>query len=154
VLVGSSGLETVKLSDVGLSRTLATSDYYRKTSSAKVPVKWMAPESIVDRMYTSASDVWSFGVLCWEVFSFGETPYSKWSIYDLVCDLVRGKRLEQPSSCPPEMYVVRETSKYISSHLVSFDVISQCWSLDPKDRPTFRRIKVQLEDFSEAGMRL
>ncbi len=67
VLVKDPRMEVVKLSDVGLSRALSTSDYYRKSSQTRVPVKWMAPESVLDRVYTSASDVWSFGVLCWEV---------------------------------------------------------------------------------------
>ena len=59
VLVGSVGLGVVKLSDVGLSRALAASDYYRKTSAMRVPIKWMAPESIHTRLYTARSDVWS-----------------------------------------------------------------------------------------------
>ena len=75
VLVGMDGLKTVKLNDFGLSRTLTTSSYYMKTSDDKVPVKWMAPESVIDRKYSSASDVWSFGVFCWEVFEHGKTPY-------------------------------------------------------------------------------
>jgi serine/threonine protein kinase len=104
VLVGSSGLETVKLSDVGLSRTLATSDYYRKKSDNKVPVKWMAPESIVDRVYTSASDVWSFGVLCWEVFSYGAAPYPGRNASDVVVDLLAGYRLPCPEACPAEVF--------------------------------------------------
>ncbi len=89
MLVGESGLASVKLSDLGMSRVLSSS-YYRKTARYKVgavddeqsavlrcvqvPVKWMAPESIFDARYSSASDVWSFGVLGWEVFMLGEEP--------------------------------------------------------------------------------
>ena len=67
VLVGINGLGSVKLNDFGLSRTLTTSNYYKKTSNDKIPVKWMAPESVFERVYSTKSDVWSFGVLCWEV---------------------------------------------------------------------------------------
>ena len=76
MLVGSSGLDCVKLSDVGMSRALKESEYYRKTSKGKVPAKWMAIECLIDRRYTHASDVWSFGVMCWELYSFGATPYT------------------------------------------------------------------------------
>ena len=91
VLVSAVGLEVVKLSDVGLSRPLMQSEYYKKTSKDKVcdetlemfslnhffqiPAKWMALESLLNSRYSHASDVWSFGVLCWEVFSFGARPY-------------------------------------------------------------------------------
>ena len=100
VLVGSSGLNVVKLNDFGLSRTLTTSDYYRKASNDKIPVKWMAPESIVDRKYSSASDVWSFGVLCWEVFEHGKTPYPDMSVSQVPSQLLRGYRLPRPEQCP------------------------------------------------------
>jgi serine/threonine protein kinase len=75
VLVGSTGLECVKLSDVGLSRTLKESDYYRKTTKGKVPAKWMAIEYLSSGRFSHASDVWSFGIMCWELYSFGEEPY-------------------------------------------------------------------------------
>ena len=91
VLVGASGIDVVKLSDVGLSRPLKSSEYYRRTSKGKarawcrvqvmrlmavqVPAKWMAIESLIEGRYTLASDVWSYGVLCWEVFTFGADPY-------------------------------------------------------------------------------
>jgi proto-oncogene tyrosine-protein kinase Ret len=105
VLVGVDGLSTVKLSDVGLSRTLASSDYYRKTSNMKVPIKWMAPESIFERLYTSASDVWSYGVLCWEVYSLGLAPYHGQSADQLISMLMRGERLMQPELCPSPVFV-------------------------------------------------
>jgi serine/threonine protein kinase len=105
VLVGAAGLSVVKLSDVGLSRTLASSDYYRKTSNNLVPVKWMAPESILERMYTSASDVWSFGILCWEVFSLGEVPYPRRTAEEVLLLLKRGERMPKPDLCPDNMCV-------------------------------------------------
>ena len=114
VLVGSRGLSSVKLSDVGLSRPLMAADYYRKRPGGKIPAKWMAPESLFERVCTSASDVWSYGVLCWEVFSYGAEPYADHaSIEDAVRWLMRGNRLARPESCPPELYVavsIRVTS--------------------------------------------
>ncbi len=71
----------------------------------QVPVKWMAPESILERRYTSMSDVWSFGVLCWEVFSRGKAPFKELSAEGFVSALMRGVRLEQPERCPRPLYV-------------------------------------------------
>jgi serine/threonine protein kinase len=99
-------LETVKLSDVGLSRTLTSSDYYRKVTYSKVPLKWMAPESTLERLYTSASDVWSFGVLCWEVYSLGETPYRGLRAEQVLLAVESGVRLERPALCPTEVFVI------------------------------------------------
>jgi fibroblast growth factor receptor 2/cadherin 2 type 1 (N-cadherin) len=105
VLVGSEGLNKVKLSDVGLSRTLTSSDYYRKVSSNKVPLKWMAPESILERLYTSASDVWSFGVLCWEIYALGDTPYKQFRTDEIVMTVLRGFRMPCPPLCHADVYV-------------------------------------------------
>ena len=69
----------------------------------QVPVKWMAPESITDRKYSTSSDVWSFGVLCWEVFSLGEAPYRALSAEGAVNAVLRGNRLERPELCPEDM---------------------------------------------------
>ena len=121
MLVGTDGLKTVKLNDFGLSRTLSTSDYYKKVSSDKIPVRWMAPESIVDRKYSSASDAWSFGVFCWEVFEHGKTPYPGLSLEALITFLLRGNRLGKPESCPGALY----------------DLMLQCWQVDAKARPAF-----------------
>ena len=72
----------------------------------QVPVKWMAPESILERRYTIKSDVWSFGVLCWEVFSSGKAPFDEMTPEAfVVATLNRGVRLEQPERCPRPLYV-------------------------------------------------
>jgi serine/threonine protein kinase len=65
--------------------------------SVQVPVKWMAPESIFDARYSSASDVWSFGVMAWEVFSFGEEPYKDVDPIAMARSLIRGVRLTRPA---------------------------------------------------------
>ena len=105
VLVSQDGLSSVKLNDFGLSRTLSTSDYYQKTSSDKIPVKWMAPESLIDRKYSSASDVWSFGVLCWEVYECGRTPYPSMQAAELVAAIMKGYRMPCPDNCPEPLFV-------------------------------------------------
>ena len=94
----------VKLSDVGLARTLMSAAYYRKTSEDKVPVKWMAPECLHDRKYTSKSDVWSYGVLCWEVFSNGTKPYPGMNAHAMMAAVMKGYRMPKPEPSPIEMY--------------------------------------------------
>ena len=114
---------TVKLSDLGLARTLPESGYYIKASQDKVrlvranittsclyfsfpqiPIKWMAPEAIVERRYTPASDAWSFGVLCWEVFTFGSRPYANMTAEGTLLAVRRGYRLPRPEQCPEDLY--------------------------------------------------
>ena len=154
VLVGADGLSTVKLSDVGLSRTLASSDYYRKTSNMKVPIKWMAPESILERLYTSASDVWSFGVLCWEVYSLGIAPYPRRAPDELVSMLLRGERLPQPDVCPSRVFVVSYRCSFLYDANCRFSVLLQCWELDGLDRPSFQEVLRQLERVAEVETRI
>ena len=78
-------------------------DYYRKRTQAVVPLKWMAPEAIKEAKYTSKSDVWAFGVLGYEVTSFGMTPYGALGGQELMAELEHGYRLPQPSACPDHL---------------------------------------------------
>ena len=133
VLVGNDGLKTVKLNDFGLSRSLSSSNYYKKSSNDKIPVKWMAPESVIERKYSSASDVWSFGVFCWEVFEHGKTPYSGMTVDNVVTYLLRGNRMSKPQECPDAIY----------------DLILQCWQLEVDARPSFKTIVSLLEETAE-----
>ena len=103
VLVGFQGLSVVKLNDLGLSRSLSTSAYYKKTGRELLPVKWMSVEALLDRKYSSASDVWAFGVLCWEVFSRGDEPYSDMTAQDAAMAVLQGHRLERPEACPENL---------------------------------------------------
>ena len=117
ILVGTT-LSTVKLADVGMSRALVTSSYYRKAARSKVPARWLAIEAMLDRLYTPASDVWSFGVLCWEVrpraghvllrhrvqvFALGAEPYGDMTNEQAVRAVLQGLRLSCPSVCPRDM---------------------------------------------------
>ena len=66
-------------------------------------MKWMAPESVQERKYSSASDVWSFGILCWECFAYGEKPYAGMSAHATIAAVSRGFRMARPAACPPDM---------------------------------------------------
>ncbi|KAM7535567.1 hypothetical protein Aperf_G00000100233 [Anoplocephala perfoliata] len=111
-----------KIADFGLTR--AACDYYRKCSDGRLPIKWMAPESIFDRRYTAKSDVWSFGILLWEIFSFGGTPYPTLSAEALLKALQLGFRNEQPVASPNAVY----------------NLMLTCWSIDPNTRPSFAHL--------------
>ena len=87
------------------ARDIDLADYYRSTNTDALPLKWMAPESIRDKVYTSKSDVWSFGVLAWEVFSYGKTPYGYMTGIDIAQAVSAGQRLEQPTNTTEQMYV-------------------------------------------------
>ena len=92
-----------------------------QASNNRVPVKWMAPESVLERWYTSASDSWSFGVLGWEVFSLGLTPYDKMSPNEVILFLSRGMRMPRPELCPMPLFEVVLCSLSVdSAGIVSF----------------------------------
>ena len=80
-------------------------NYYRQQTKTAVPLKWMAPETVHEAKYSSKSDVWAFGVLCYEVTSLGMTPYGALSGHELMAELQRGYRLPQPATCPAALYV-------------------------------------------------
>jgi len=124
LLTGQQQLEC-KLADFGLSRRVAPgSDYYRRTvgTSAPIPVRWMAPESLEDGVSTINSDKWSFGVLLWEIYSLGLRPYIGVANHEMVNHLQLGHRLMQPRGCPDEVYA---------------GVMQQCWEVNPAARPAF-----------------
>jgi serine/threonine protein kinase len=115
---------TVKIADFGLSRDVHYLQYYRKTGKALLPIRWMSPEAMVDGRFSSASDVWSFGVLSWEIWTFGQTPYGAHSpteIFDLV---IKGYRLSKPNCCPKAILIL----------------MSSCWNLSPAERPLFAEL--------------
>ncbi|XP_064477295.1 LOW QUALITY PROTEIN: tyrosine-protein kinase transmembrane receptor ROR2-like [Ornithodoros turicata] len=125
-LVGDS--LTVKISDFGLSRDVYSSDYYRVQSKSLLPVRWMPPESILYGRFTTESDVWSFGVLLWEVFSYGLQPYYGYANQEVI-DLVRARQLLPcPEDCPPHLYAM----------------MVECWHEVPQRRPTFRELHARL----------
>ncbi|XP_061699267.1 tyrosine-protein kinase receptor TYRO3 isoform X1 [Syngnathoides biaculeatus] len=120
----------VRVADFGLSKKINPGDYYRQGSVAKLPVKWIALESLADNVYTTQSDVWAFGVTMWEVMTRGQTPYPGVENSEIYEYLIRGERLKKPAECAQDVY----------------DVMHSCWSPVPKCRPTFRRLAVLLEE--------
>jgi serine/threonine protein kinase len=121
----------VKIADFGLSRVLASEgDQYVMKNRGKLPFRWMALESLEFRRFTVKTDVWAFGIVLWEIWTFGTVrPYSGIEPRDLVEQLRRGRRLNQPRDCPDSV----------------FDVMLTCWSTDPRERPAFSELRSTLE---------
>ncbi|KAE9419299.1 hypothetical protein Angca_004455, partial [Angiostrongylus cantonensis] len=94
----------MKISDFGLSRDVHCNDYYRKKGNGRLPIKWMALEALDSHMYTVESDVWSYGILLWEIMTMGGTPYPTIAMPQLYSVLKGGYRMEAPQKCPGEIY--------------------------------------------------
>ncbi|NXT68687.1 MERTK kinase, partial [Chaetops frenatus] len=124
---------TVCVADFGLSKKIYSGDYYRQGRIAKMPVKWIALESLADRVYTTKSDVWAFGVTMWEIATRGMTPYPGVQNHEIYEYLFHGQRLKKPEGCLDELY----------------EIMSECWRADPATRPSFSQLKVQLEKLLE-----
>ncbi|CAJ1087481.1 protein-tyrosine kinase 2-beta-like [Xyrichtys novacula] len=127
VLVASP--DCVKLGDFGLSRYIDEQEYY-KASVSRLPIKWMAPESINFRRFTSASDVWMFGVCVWEVFSQAQQPFFWLENGQVIIQLESGVRLPKPQHCPPNVY----------------SLLTRCWAYEPATRPSFSHLACSLND--------
>lgn len=127
VLLGKNNIAMV--SDFGLSRDVYESGEYENTSGGMLPVRWMAMESLEDYTYTTKSDVWSFGVVMWEIESGGKMPYSGLGGIEIIDYLKAGKKLKQPDGCSDEIY----------------QIMRSCWNLEPSKRPTFLELLTSLE---------
>uniref|UniRef100_A0A8K9UYU8 Fibroblast growth factor receptor n=1 Tax=Oncorhynchus mykiss TaxID=8022 RepID=A0A8K9UYU8_ONCMY len=114
----------MKIADFGLARDVHNIDYYKKTTNGRLPVKWMAPEALFDRVYTHQSDVWSYGVLLWEIFTLGGSPYPGIPVEELFKLLKEGHRMDKPANCTHELYMI----------------MRECWHAVPSQRPTFRQL--------------
>ncbi|GMS99323.1 hypothetical protein PENTCL1PPCAC_21498, partial [Pristionchus entomophagus] len=129
--------ETCKIGDFGLCRSVGTEEENYHSHGGKLPLKWMSPEAIDKYHFSAVSDVWSYGVLLFEIVTLGGTPYVDWPAAELLMRLKRGERMERPDNC--------------SEHL--FEVMSACWAELPSDRPTFtklrKRLGVLLEDVNQ-----
>nr|KAF6280149.1 fibroblast growth factor receptor 3 [Pipistrellus kuhlii] len=119
----------MKIADFGLARDVHNLDYYKKTTNGRLPVKWMAPEALFDRVYTHQSDVWSFGVLLWEIFTLGGSPYPGVPVEELFKLLKEGHRMDKPANCTHELYMV----------------MRECWHAVPSQRPTFKQLVEDLD---------
>ncbi len=129
---------TVKISDFGLSRDIYAADYYRVQTKSLLPVRWMPPESILYGKFTTESDVWSFGVVLWEIYSYGLQPYYGYSNQEVI-EMIRSRQLLPcPEDCPSRMYAF----------------MVECWHEIPTRRPPFSEIHSRLrhwEGFSASA---
>ncbi|XP_038066681.1 angiopoietin-1 receptor-like [Patiria miniata] len=117
---------TAKVSDFGLSRG---ENIYVQKSSTRIPVRWLAIESLTRRVYKSKSDVWSFGILLWEIATYGSTPYPGIESKSLAERLLDGYRMPKPDNCADEIY----------------NLMLKCWHEVPSKRPTFKVLYQALE---------
>ncbi|XP_066460149.1 tyrosine-protein kinase SYK isoform X2 [Eleutherodactylus coqui] len=121
-----------KISDFGLSKAIGSDEnYYKAKSCGKWPVKWYAPECINFYKFSSKSDVWSFGVLMWEAYSYGQKPYKGMKGADVSQMIESGNRMESPPRCPPELY----------------DLMKLCWTYKVEDRPSFVNVELKLRNY-------
>ncbi|XP_065224645.1 plexin-A4-like [Planococcus citri] len=119
----------LKIADFGLARNIQSKEYYKKKTKGRLPVKWMAPEALSHLLFTTQSDVWSYGILLWEILSLGGVPYPTFRSMDkLIKDLKSGYRLEQPPNCS----------------LKTYNLMCECWHYLPEKRPHFSSIAEEL----------
>lgn len=122
VLVGEN--RVCKISDFGLARSLQEDIYTRRTQ-ARFPIKWMAPESIFNAKSTTKSDVWSYGIVMWELFTLGGSPYPGVSVQELISLLEDAYRMPKPNHVSEKLYAI----------------MMECWNEQPQNRPTFKWIR-------------
>uniref|UniRef100_A0A8C5D8C9 Tyrosine-protein kinase receptor n=1 Tax=Gouania willdenowi TaxID=441366 RepID=A0A8C5D8C9_GOUWI len=127
---------TVKIGDFGMTRDIYETDYYRKGGKGLLPVRWMSPESLKDGVFTTYSDVWSFGVVLWEISTLAEQPYQGLSNEQVLRFVMEGGLLEKPQNCPD-----------------MFELMRMCWQYNPKMRPSFVEIISSLKEELEPSFR-
>ncbi|XP_073255027.1 tyrosine-protein kinase receptor Tie-1-like [Porites lutea] len=130
VLVGHDN--QIKVSDFGLMRQIYE-DVRSSAKSKKLPVKWMAPEALYQGLYTTKSDVWSFGVVLWEMATLGGVPYPTLTNSELYRLLGTGYRMERPDMCSDDVY----------------ELMADCWKEEPRSRPSFYQLIEKLEVIME-----
>ncbi|EFX73008.1 hypothetical protein DAPPUDRAFT_308023 [Daphnia pulex] len=132
VLLADDGV--AKVADFGMARKMYYEGNYQQTGQKLMPVKWMAIESLTDRIFSTQSDVWSYGVLLWEIFTLGKVPYPGLEGNTLVRQLEKGYRMEKPDFAPTCMG----------------EIMSSCWKADPKERPSFSEIEEMISSQMES----
>ena len=116
-----SGDEVVKVGDLGMARDVYMTNYYRANGRGPMPIRWMAPESICDGKFSSQSDVWSYGVVLWEIATLAELPYQGLSNEEVLSHVKGGQHLALPEN----------GSDFFHSLML------ECWQIQPDSRPTF-----------------
>nr|XP_015805239.2 high affinity nerve growth factor receptor [Nothobranchius furzeri] len=118
----------VKIGDFGMSRDIYSTDYYRVGGRTMLPIRWMPPESIMYRKFTTESDIWSFGVVLWEIFTYGKQPWYQLSNNEAIECITQGRELERPRTCPKEVYLLMQG----------------CWQREPQQRMVIKDIHHRL----------
>uniref|UniRef100_A0A665UEV4 Tyrosine-protein kinase receptor n=1 Tax=Echeneis naucrates TaxID=173247 RepID=A0A665UEV4_ECHNA len=118
----------VKIGDFGMSRDIYSTDYYRVGGRTMLPIRWMPPESIMYRKFTTESDIWSFGVVLWEIFTYGKQPWYQLSNSEAIECITQGRELERPRTCPKEVYLLMQG----------------CWQREPQQRMIIKDIHGRL----------
>ncbi|GFS73627.1 vascular endothelial growth factor receptor 3 [Nephila pilipes] len=130
--------KVVKICDFGLAKDCYKYENYVKKGDGPLPIKWMAIESIRDHVFTTKSDVWSFGILMWEFFTLGRNPYPGIEVdEEFYKKLSAGYRMERPDNCPEDVY----------------HIMQDCWLANPDDRPGFNKISDTLGGLLETGVK-
>uniref|UniRef100_A0A4W4G5C4 Tyrosine-protein kinase receptor n=1 Tax=Electrophorus electricus TaxID=8005 RepID=A0A4W4G5C4_ELEEL len=132
-LVGENLL--VKIGDFGMSRDVYSTDYYRVGGHTMLPIRWMPPESIMYRRFTTESDVWSLGVVLWEIFTYGKQPWYQLSNNEVIECITQGRVLQRPRTCPKEVY----------------DLMLGCWQREPYMRLNIKEIHNLLHSLAKAS---
>ncbi|XP_071751066.1 neurotrophic tyrosine kinase, receptor, type 2b isoform X3 [Centroberyx gerrardi] len=132
-LVGENLL--VKIGDFGMSRDVYSTDYYRVGGHTMLPIRWMPPESIMYRRFTTESDVWSLGVVLWEIFTYGKQPWYQLSNNEVIECITQGRVLQRPRTCPKEVY----------------DLMLGCWQREPYMRLNIKEIHGLLQSLAKAS---
>ena len=130
ILVGEHNI--CKVADFGLARVIKE-EIYEAHTGAKFPIKWTAPEAAMYNRFTIKSDVWSFGVVLYEIITYGRFPYPTMASSEVLDKIQQGYRMPCPDNCPKQYH----------------DVMLDCWREDPASRPTFETLQWQLEEIRD-----
>lgn len=144
VLIGENLI--TKVADFGLARVIVDNEYSAH-QGARFPVKWTAPEAISFGKFTVKSDVWSFGILLMENFTYGQVPYPGMNNREVIEQVERGYRMAQPSTITyPESKTLPSEVKIAQANV--YKIMLECWNRDPQKRPTFEFLTHMFEDFN------
>merc|ERR1712100_254037 len=125
----------LKISDFGLTRNMDEQMHYTAQTKRKLPLKWISIEALENQEFTTQSDVWSFGIVIYEIVTLGVAPYPTVENIDILAFLKTGQRMQKPSNCPDNIY----------------EIMMRCWLEDPNSRPSFGELKFIFTEMQESG---